>query len=183
MTLGAVRRCARLDQVQAFAETMDETLAQAIQISRSLAMDLSPPALKEGGLCAGLKWLAAHMHKTNDVTLHLDLEEQAEPDTDHTRILLFESARELVLNALKHAGVSEVRIMLKKNREHGLEMAVADEGRGFDPDILENRVSEEATFGLFHIRERLIHIGGRVSIASAPDAGTCVTLTCPLPDG
>jgi signal transduction histidine kinase len=62
-------------------------------------------------------------------------------------------------------------------------MAVVDEGRGFDPDILENRVSEEATFGLFHIRERLIHIGGRVSIASAPDAGTCVTLTCPLPDG
>ncbi len=183
MTLGAINRCARLDQVRVFTDNIDETLAKAIQITRSLARDLTPPALHEGGLGAGLKWLAAHMYKTNNVTLHLDLEEQAEPDTQDTRILLFESARELVLNAVKHAGVSEIRIMLEKNRDQCLVLAVADEGRGFDPEILEARASEEATFGLFHIRERLAHIGGGVTIASAPDAGTCITLTYPLQDG
>lgn len=182
MTLGAINRCARLDQVRGFTDNIDETLAKAIQITRSLARDLTPPALHEGGLCAGLKWLAAHMYKTNDVTLHLDLEEQAEPDTEHTKILLFESARELVLNAVKHAGVPEVRIMLEKKGDHSLVLAVADEGRGFDPDILENRASEESTFGLFQIQERLTHIGGRVTITSAPGAGTCITLTCPLQD-
>jgi PAS domain S-box-containing protein len=180
MSLGAVKRCTRMEQVQAFAGNVDNTLAQALEISRSLALDLCPPAIEENGLCGGLKWFAARMLKNNNFTVHLDMDPSAEPDTHNNRILLFESARELVLNAVKHAGVQDVHIILEKNRDDCVFLTVADEGNGFDPDCFKNRPSEEVTFGLFHIRERLAHIGGEVNISSAPDAGTRITLTCPL---
>jgi signal transduction histidine kinase len=55
---------------------------------------------------------------------------------------------------------------------------VNDDGRGFDP---EDRLAEDGDrgFGLFSIRERVQHLGGRVEIDSSPGAGTRVTLAMP----
>ena len=179
MQLGILKRCKETVQAQQVVETIDKTLDQAIQTSRSLALDLSPPALQEGGLCGGLRWFATHMQQANDFTIHLDLDDRAEPDDKNIRILLFECARELVLNTIKHAEVSTARVSLKKNDDTCIALSVQDTGAGFDPDTLKDRIAEEATFGLFSIQQRLAHIGGEVKIASRPGAGTHTTLITP----
>lgn len=181
--LGSIKRCKQMAQIQDIVDTIDDTLGQAIQTSRSLALDLSPPALREGGLCGGLQWLALHMQKTNEFTLHLELDNQAEPDDNNTRILLFECARELILNAVKHAHVSEARVRLKKNADRCIALIVQDKGTGFNQDILTDRIPEDATFGLFSIQERLADIGGEIKIASRPGSGTHTTLIVPLFSG
>lgn len=179
MQLGILKRCKETVQAQQVVETIDNTLDQAIQTSRSLALDLCPPALQEGGLCGGLRWFATHMQQTNDFTLHLDLDDRAEPDDKNVKILLFECARELVLNTIKHADVSEARVSLKKPEDDCIALSVQDKGAGFDPDTLKDRIAEEATFGLFSIQQRVAHIGGEVKIASRPGAGTQATLIAP----
>lgn len=179
MQLGSLKRCKQMEQMVDAARNVDSTLQQAIEASRSLALDLSPPALQEGGLSGGLRWLALHMKETNDFTLHLHLDDQAEPDNNDTRILLFESVRELILNTVKHARVSEAEVTMKKNQDDNIELTVNDEGKGFDPNLLKDRPPEEATFGLYSIQERLAHIGGEMKIDSSPGSGTRTTLVIP----
>jgi signal transduction histidine kinase len=59
-----------------------------------------------------------------------------------------------------------------------VEITVADEGSGFDPEIQTGR-----GYGLFSIRERLQHLGGVMRIRSAPGQGTTVTLAVPAGEG
>jgi len=50
---------------------------------------------------------------------------------------------------------------------------------GFDPPSCTLHPSAASGFGLFSIRERIGHLGGRVEIESAPGKGTRVRLTVP----
>ena len=56
-------------------------------------------------------------------------------------------------------------------------MCVEDEGAGFDHETL------PPGFGLFSIRERLNHLGGRFQIDSVPGAGTRIVVVAPMQAG
>ena len=59
--------------------------------------------LYEGGLPAGLEWLARWLLENHAFTLELTL--TCTPVLpDDVKILVFESIRELVFNVIKHAG-------------------------------------------------------------------------------
>jgi signal transduction histidine kinase len=55
-----------------------------------------------------------------------------------------------------------------------LTVVVADDGRGFDPDE-----APESGIGLAGMLERTRLLGGQLSIESAPNAGTRVTVSLP----
>ena len=81
--------------------------------------------------------------------------------------------RELVLNAVRHGRASAVSIV-GELRGGELDLAVTDNGCGFDPDRRPG--PDEGHFGLQGIRERTHRLGGTVAIASVPGQGTTVTL-------
>ncbi|MFD9736378.1 sensor histidine kinase [Umezawaea sp. NPDC059074] len=84
---------------------------------------------------------------------------------------LYRAAQESLTNARRHAGATAVSATLTFGpRDARLE--VADDGRGFAVDAAEG-------FGLKGMRERARLVGGRVEVASAPGAGTRVTVTVP----
>ena len=109
----------------------------------------------------------------------LRADNRAEPSTEDARLLLFECARELLLNAVKHSGVSQAHVTLLRTNDGLIKLIVRDEGKGFDPDLLKKRQADEASFGLFSIQQRLVHIGGQMEIATAPGKGTRITLDAP----
>jgi PAS domain S-box-containing protein len=164
------------------AETLkaaDAILFEALEASRSLAVDLSPPILHEEGLCGGLKWLVLRMQEMNRFTVHLEADSNAEPDSEDTQLLLFECVRELLLNTLKHAGVSEAEVTLLRPQDDSIELTVSDHGKGFDPEMLGKLETNEVSFGLFSIQERLEHIGGLVDIETSPGRGTRIIMRVP----
>jgi signal transduction histidine kinase len=57
----------------------------------------------------------------------------ANSDRKDVRTLLFESVRELLFNAVKHAQVDRVTIDLSLDQDDALCITVADQGIGFDP--------------------------------------------------
>jgi CheY-like chemotaxis protein len=96
------------------------------------------------------------------------------------RTLLFESVRELLFNAVKHAHVDRVALDLTLDADDRLCITVSDDGIGFDPAALENRSKEgEVGWGLFSIRERLALLGGHLDIESATGKGTRFRLVAP----
>jgi PAS domain S-box-containing protein len=179
--VGALKQASHRESLDAITKRLEQVLREAIDATRSLSVELSPPVLDEVGLVGALKWLAARLQKQNQFHLELRTDPSAEPADHDLRYLLFEAVRELLLNAIKHANVSEAEVVLRRCSGSAIELIVRDAGRGFDPEWIQARPVEECGFGIFSIRERLVHLGGHMEIASAPGRGTNVTLRIEAP--
>jgi DNA-binding NarL/FixJ family response regulator/signal transduction histidine kinase len=90
---------------------------------------------------------------------------------------LFLIAQEVLANVRKHARARSVRVSLAYH-DTEIELAVQDDGRGFDPDGLA-APSASSGFGLLAIRDRVGHLGGRLSVSSAVGVGTRVRVHVP----
>ncbi len=155
-------------------------LEQAIAAARSLSLELFPPVLHGSGLPAALTWLAERTRDQYGLLVQVSADPLANSDRKDVRTLLFESVRELLFNAVKHAQVDRVTIDLSLDRDDALCIIVADQGIGFDPaGLVERGKGGQAGWGLFSIRERLTLLGGRFDIESAPGQGTLFRLVAP----
>ena len=172
-----VAKLEREDQKSA-AVHIETILADSIKMARSLCMDLSPPVLREGGLAAGLEWLAQSMGEKHDLKVELFSESFIDPAED-VKLLAFESVRELLFNVVKHAEPKWAGLTLRLKDEAWLEIVVRDKGPGFDLNCMENQERCGEGFGLFSIRERTGLIGVSLRIDSALGRGSCFTLTLP----
>ncbi|MDR1556429.1 MAG: tetratricopeptide repeat protein [Tannerellaceae bacterium] len=85
-------------------------------------------------------------------------------------ILLYRCTYELVNNALKHAGASNIDIQLIVDKEL-IALTVCDDGIGFDP--CKTRVSGS---GLDNIYTRVTAARGKLNICSSPGQGTEVSI-------
>jgi CheY-like chemotaxis protein len=159
----------------------DQVLAEAVEASRSLAVELSPPILRYGGLAPALAWLAQWMQEKHSLKVHVVVEPHILMPAEEVQVLLFQAARELLFNVVKHAKVDRAKVELKHEDHRLLRLSVSDKGAGYDPEQAASKTRTSGGFGLFSIRERLSFLDGRVEIQSAPGAGTCISLLVPLP--
>ena len=93
-------------------------------------------------------------------------------------LLLFQSIRELLINASKHSGAGEATVSLARS-EGELRIEVRDAGKGFDIDA-KAKEGDPVNFGLFSIRERMMALGGSFELESEPEKGTRATLVLPF---
>lgn len=156
-------------------------LKQAIDDTRSLSFEISPPILYELGLYPAVCWLAEHFDKRFELHTTVDSDRLPVSLSDGISMMLFRAVHELLTNVVKHANASNVRISLAVRGEL-LRIQIQDDGVGFDVARWTTRPGTSAGFGLFSIRERLEHLGGRFEIASRPDNGTTVVLTMTTAD-
>jgi signal transduction histidine kinase len=159
---------------------VDQVLTQSLAYTRTLVADLAPPALRDFGLLAGLRWLVEQMRQHGlEVSLHTSLEQVQLPE-NHA-ILLFQSVRELLTNVVKHAESDETTVSL--DQEVGtLRIEVKDNGVGFDPVAEAKNLDNSSKFGLFSIGERMPALGGTFELESMPGHGTIARLTVPVTD-
>ena len=97
--------------------------------------------------------------------------------TEAERILCYRSVRELLRNVVKHAGARSVAVTARV-RAGVYEIEVLDDGHGFDVEAALSH-AEGTGFGLFSVRERLRHLGGRLLIHSTIGSGSRVTMRLP----
>ena len=160
--------------------TLDELIAlsdQAIRFTRGLTFELSPPVLYELGLGPALEWLGEDAGRRHGLRVRVR-DRARRPLPDDLKVMLWTSARELLHNVVKHADARRVDIRLEC-AGGGIELAVADDGRGFAPDRTPREAGDH--FGLFSIEERLRQLGGSLRIDTAPGRGASVVLSAPLP--
>jgi signal transduction histidine kinase len=156
--------------------SFDELLAECVRVERSLRALISS---LEGGLSdsASLAEAIAEEVETfgrrSDAEVELELDEDAEAETDSQRIALQAVAREALSNVAKHSGASRVWIRLRRTSEGLTELAVRDDGAGFD---VESALTRER-LGLTGMQTRVSLLGGELTIVSAPGADTTVTAT------
>lgn len=159
---------------------LDELLHDAIEASRDLAVDLSPPVLHERGLPDALHWLARRVGKQHDlvVGVNVRLYDNDEQLREPLRDFLFHSTRELLFNAVKHARCSRATVTLARRPEGDIELSVVDNGRGCDPEQIASREGTGG-IGLSSMRQRAELWGGRLEIRSKPGQGCAMKLRLP----
>jgi PAS domain S-box-containing protein len=165
------------DGHQAAVETAN-LIDEAIEISRSLTAELSPPMLHQGGLVPSLKWLTRWFHDRHGLTVKLTARDDTESMPEEVIIQLFQSIREILFNVVKHSGVHAARIEVLQ-REGRIHVSIEDDGAGFDTSRLRAEGGSSGGFGLFSISERIGFLGGQMEIQSAPGKGSRVNLVVP----
>lgn len=158
---------------KAVATTAD-LLSATLDELRTLLFDLSPPAMTASGLADALRRLARHVSLRWSISVAFDSDGEPQPLEEGRLLVLFRAARELLINAAKHAG-GPVSLQLSFAGDW-VTVGVLDCGPGFDP-----AADQPQGFGLSSVRERLAVYGGTLRIES-DGGGTRAEARLPLHD-
>jgi two-component system sensor histidine kinase DegS len=92
----------------------------------------------------------------------------------YLEVMLFRAIQEVLGNAARHSQASLVKVNLDMGEDR-VRVSVDDNGRGFDPESLE----QSNSLGLKLIRERSEMLGGVFEVDSTPGKGTRVNFAVP----
>lgn len=159
------------DQIQQIRRITHDTLSEM----RSLIFDLQPSANKRGSLGASLKKLVRGFDRPGgpDFTVRVVGSDRLSPRMEQE---LFRIAQEAIHNAIRHADSKNVEVRLDVS-DGRVRLLVTDDGKGFDPIILE---SMSRAYGLAGMEERSSQIGGELIIDTGLGRGTKVEAIIPL---
>jgi two-component system sensor histidine kinase UhpB len=152
---------------------LSETKALANQAMRellSLARQLRPTALDDLGLVAAIGGQVEQLAR-GEIEAELATDGDFSGLGDDAQLVVYRVAQEALSNVARHSGADRVDVTLRR-RDGGVELTVADDGRGFAFD------ESEGGLGLAGMRERALLIGGELTIESR-NQGTTVRLTVP----
>jgi signal transduction histidine kinase len=155
-------------------KNVSDNISEAIKQTRTLTFDLSPPTLYTLGFEIAIEELVEKFCQEHKLEYSFRNSDAPKPLTDPVKVLLYRSIREMLINIAKHAKAKLIKIALSMV-ENDIKIAIEDDGKGFDTSA-----TKPKGLGLFSVRERLRHIGGKLEIESKRGKGTQITLTAPL---
>jgi signal transduction histidine kinase len=154
------------EQIRAIERITEE----ALRDTQALLWELRPASLDSVGLAPALQEVCAGYRDRLGVAVDTDLADiTVSAPVEHA---LLRITQEACTNAVRHGNARRLVVSMIR-RDGQVELAVRDNGIGFDPNI------SYAGSGLRHIRDRVGEVGGTVSIDSSPGAGAAVTVRVP----
>lgn len=161
-----------IDRLVEVSEMVDATIDSVRRISAGLR----PSALDNLGLGAALREEAQQFSQRTSIPCVIEIVDHPDVLPGEVSTAAFRIFQESLTNITRHAGARHVasRLVIK---DGVLKMAVHDDGKGIDPEELENPKS----LGIIGMLERAKHVGGQLEILRGASGGTDVVLTIPLP--
>ncbi|MFO7682451.1 MAG: GAF domain-containing sensor histidine kinase [Chloroflexota bacterium] len=179
--VGLILESTRLEIQNGDVEPADKLLAHAInglndtiRDIRNFILDLRPHRFS-GNLDQGLSRLVREFQANTMVPVTLDVPKWVGSSLS-TPVMraVFLTAQEALANVARHAKATEVVVQLTRVPK-GVELCIADNGRGFDPTAMYHSVGH----GLANMRARAEELNGSYKIESVPGQGTKITLVFP----
>lgn len=144
---------------------------QAMQELLGLARQLRPAALDDHGLEAALGTQVRRFREQTGIRAELRTDGALDRLGDDAQLVVYRVAQEALTNVARHSDAETVAVDLSA-APGGVELRVADDGRGFAS-------AGSDGLGLEGMAERARLVGGELDVRSAPGAGTRVTLRVP----
>ncbi len=162
------------DDARVATASLRELVVTTLQDVRRLAVELRPSALDDFGLVPAIERLAGTLAEQSELVVDLEarLGEQRLPAEAETA--LYRIVQEALTNVVKHASARRVSITLVRKEGFAV-VVVEDDGLGFDP-----RTTRTGSLGFVGMRERVELVGGRLTVESAPGAGTTIAAEVPV---
>ncbi len=145
---------------------------QAMGELLQLARQLRPTALDDHGLLPAMASQVRRFAAQTGIKADLNARGESTKLAPDEEIAVYRIAQEALANVARHAGATQVDVDLNAG-EDGIELIVRDDGRGFET----HRAA--SGLGLGGMAERARLVGGELTIASEPGAGTELCLRVP----
>jgi two-component system, NarL family, sensor histidine kinase UhpB len=145
---------------------------------RSLVLELRPTMLETAGLAPTLRWIAKQHQERTGIATHVGGQLNDVPAD--LAIACFRVVQEALTNVIRHARAQHVWIDLSQT-EHALDLAVRDDGVGFDVARIIEQAPGYGHLGLLGMKERVQILGGNIEVNSEPGRGTRIRVSFPSP--
>jgi signal transduction histidine kinase len=161
-------------------KTIAPVIQEAIEECRRIQMDLRPSMLDDLGLLPTLSWFS---RRFQTIYSQIKVEQKIEIDEGDVlpplKIVAFRVTQEAMNNIAKHSCANVVRLSLRKI-DGKMELALEDNGQGFDLKNVVDPQSGRRGLGLTSMKERVELSGGSFSIESTEGKGTIIRALWPL---
>jgi signal transduction histidine kinase len=159
-------------------ERAGEAVGQAIAELRGTVFDLHPAVLGQAGLSAAVEAVAEQQGRRGAFAAVVEVDPSVQGVNDE---LVLSLARELLINAAKHARAANVRCRIVPADGGGVLLEVEDDGVGIDEAGLADAVAR-GHIGLASARERVAVLGGSFEFETTDGSGTIVRIVVPRPE-
>jgi len=157
------------DNAQAFERSID-MLDSSIKEMRRVAHNMMPESLVKFGLDTALKDFCNDINQSGALKInYLSIGVNQATIDQTTAITIYRIVQELINNTMKHAAAKTAIVQVSKT-DGQLTITVEDDGKGFDPFILQ----ASRGIGWTNIQSRIDFLKGTLDVKSAPGKGTSV---------
>jgi PAS domain S-box-containing protein len=153
--------------------SMKRLIAQLFQLVRDVATALRPPIL-DAGIASAIEWQARRFEARTQIPCLVQVPDNLPALSDAKAIGLFRILQEALTNVMRHARAHTVELTLAVEGAH-LRLTISDDGAGFV-----QAQGRPLSFGLVGMRERVLIMGGQLSLDSQLGEGTTLSVTVPL---
>jgi PAS domain S-box-containing protein len=148
-----------------------ELLGETAEEVERIARNLRPGVLEQLGLAAVLQTTSTEFSERTGVIVHLTSAELTARLPADTELALYRILQEALKNVELHARARHVTVRLLQS-EGLVQLAIKDDGIGFNPGRRANRRQKPGGLGLLGMRERAAYVGGELTIKSVLRVGT-----------
>lgn len=168
---GRQSRDGRLDGAAQTIATVESVAREALAEARALvARTAAVPA--EPLLGAAVERLAERFRAETGLHIRVDRAGEERVLDRESQVVVLRCLQEALANVRKHAHATRVDVRVDVGADGAVDLAVADDGHGFDADAM------HSGFGLEGMRERVSLAHGRFDVTSGP-SGTTLQVRLP----
>ena len=153
--------------------SMKKLIAQLFQLVRDVATALRPPIL-DAGISSAIEWQARRFEARTQIPCLVQVPEYLPALGGAKEVGLFRIMQEALTNVMRHAHAQTVELTLSLEG-NDLCLSISDDGQGFVP-----ATGKPTSFGLVGMRERVLMLGGTLTLHSVPGEGTLLSVRVPL---
>ena len=157
-------------------ENIRALLDEAIQEIRRISRRLRPSVLDDLGLVPAVRSFCTKFSKRTSIDVVLDCSRFSQPLSLDLETTLYRIIQEALHNVEEHAQTADVEIRLWQ-KDAFVFAEITDSGRGFD--VVSTLRTSRGT-GVCNMRERAAMMGGSLTLDSALDQGTKISIEIPL---
>jgi len=170
------RRETRLTRdVNEISDSVQRTIEEVSKIS----FDLHPHMLDRLGLKKTLDATIRTYATSSGMNIRGDIDDVDRLYAPVEQINIFRIIQEAINNVVKHSNASECHVTLRKLLQQ-CEIAIEDNGCGFDPDHTLVSPTDRGGYGLGNMEERVRFLHGTMQLRTSPGKGTTIVFQVPL---
>jgi signal transduction histidine kinase len=179
INLQMLRRTAADPAVERRLEESVGMMDRMIEQARNIALGLRPPLLDEAGLVPALDHYLKSLAGRSGIGIEFEASPAAAGVPPGLNTTVFRLVQEAINNALRHAHATVIRVALQ-DESAAMRLLIEDNGVGFDPGAVNQRVKRGEHLGLLGMTERVNNAGGTITLESRPGAGSRIEVRIPF---
>ncbi|KQW37643.1 PAS domain S-box protein [Rhizobacter sp. Root404] len=173
ITAAANRIAPSLPDVAHLLQETGELAGTAMESTRRIINDLRPQMLEDLGLIDALEALLSQFRRRFRIECVFGGTDDGPPSSPLPSALatcLYRTAQEALGNVAKHAHAGRVEVTYRRAHDGEILLRIRDDGRGTATAVPRH----PASFGILGMQERVLAVGGTLTVTSTPGIGTTV---------